>query len=200
MREIRVFSTKVKKKLQSDVSTWGELKRILSVNNISYTGMNAALSGSKVSLQHNDAVLPTDNFVLYLMPNKVKSGINIDAFSCMDLRVAIQEIIESAGDSARNFFNTNKNYTRKTTEELRQLLKDWNTQVPVKSSKNVEIESIIDQLKNMPFNQYITDAISKLEQVLTSWEDEDTLQEEYDNLCNQLCDEEQELYDNEDDF
>ena len=197
MREIRVFSTKVKKKLQSDVSTWGELKRILSVNDISYAGMNAALSGSKVSLQHNDAVLPTENFVLYLMPTKVKSGINIDAFSYMDLRVAIQEIIESAGDTAKNFFNSSKNYTRKTTEELRQLLKDWNTQVPVKSSKNLEIESIIDKLQKMPFNQYITDAISRLEQVLTSWEDEDVLQEEYDNLCNQLCDEE-ELYDEDD--
>ena len=199
MREIRVFSTKVKKKLQSDVSTWGELKRILSVNDISYTGMSAALSGSKVSLQHNDAILPTENFVLYLMPTKVKSGINVDAFSYMDLRVAIQEIIESAGDTAKNFFNASKNYTRKTTEELRQLLKDWNTQVPVKSSKNVEIESIIDKLQKMPFNQYITDAISRLEQVLTSWEDENVLQEEYDNLCNQLCDEEEELYD-EDDF
>ena len=197
MREIRVFSTKVKKKLQSDVSTWGELKRILSVNDISYAGMNAALSGSKVSLQHNDAILPTENFVLYLMPTKVKSGINIDAFSYMDLRVAIQEIIESAGDTAKNFFNSSKNYTRKTTEELRQLLKDWNTQVPVKSSKNLEIESIIDKLQKMPFNQYITDAISRLEQVLTSWEDEDVLQEEYDNLCNQLCDEE-ELYDEDD--
>lgn len=197
MREIRIFSTKVKKKLQSDVSTWGELKRLLNVNDISYNGMTAALSGSKVSLEHNDAVLPTDNFVLYLMPSKVKSGINIDAFSYMDLRVAIQEIIESAGDTAKNFFNASKNYTRKPTEELRQLLKDWNKQVPVKSSKNVEIESIIKALQEMPHNKYINDAILSLESAISSWEDEDELQAEFDNLCGQLCNDE---IDDEDDF
>jgi hypothetical protein len=198
MREIRIFSTKVKKKLQSDVSSWGELKTLLNVNDIRYTGMNAALSGSKVSLQHNDAILPTENFVLYLMPNKVKSGINIDAFSYMDLRVSIQEIIESTGDTAKNFFNTNKNYTRKTTEELRQLLKDWNIQVPVKSSNSVGLESIIKALQEMNHNKCITDAILLLQSAISSWEDEDELQEEFDNLCNQLCDEE-DLYD-EDDF
>tara|TARA_R100001463_G_scaffold27082_1_gene63013 strand:+ start:23958 stop:24533 length:576 start_codon:yes stop_codon:yes gene_type:complete len=188
-REIRIFSTKVKKKFDTDVQTWGELKRILSSNDISYSGMTAALSGSKLSLEHNDAELPTDNFVLYLMPNKVKSGINIDTFSYMDLRVAIQGIIESTGDAAKNFFNSSKNYTRKTTEELRSLLKQWNDQIPTKSSDNVDITSIIDQLQKMPFNKYIDDAIERLQRVLSSWEDEDFLEEEYNSICDELCDE-----------
>ena len=188
-REIRIFSTKVKKKFDTDVQTWGELKRILSSNDISYSGMTAALSGSKLSLEHNDAELPTDNFVLYLMPNKVKSGINIDTFSYMDLRVAIQGIIESTGDAAKNFFNSSKNYTRKTTEELRSLLKQWNDQIPTKSSDNVDITSIIDQLQKMPFNKYIDDAIERLQRVLSSWEDEDFLEEEYNNICDELCNE-----------
>lgn len=189
-REIRIFSTKVKKKFNTDVETWGELKGILRENDISYSGMTAALSGSKLSLEHNDAVLPTENFVLYLMPTKVKSGINIDTFSYMDLRVAIQGIIESTGDAAKNFFNSSKNYTRKTTEELRTLLKQWNAQVPTKSSDNVELESIIDQLQKMPFNQYIDYAIERLQQALTSWEDEHLLEEEYNEICNELCDDE----------
>jgi len=188
-REIRIFSTKVKKKFDTDVQTWGELKRILSSNDISYSGMTAALSGSKLSLEHNDAELPTDNFVLYLMPKKVKSGINIDTFSYMDLRVAIQGIIESTGDAAKNFFNSSKNYTRKTTEELRSLLKQWNDQIPTKSSDNVDITSIIDQLQKMPFNKYIDDAIERLQRVLSSWEDEDFLEEEYNNICDELCNE-----------
>lgn len=187
-REIRIFSTKVKKKFNTDVETWGELKGILRENDISYSGMTAALSGSKLSLEHNDAVLPTENFVLYLMPTKVKSGINIDTFSYMDLRVAIQGIIESTGDAAKNFFNSSKNYTRKTTEELRTLLKQWNAQVPTKSSDNVELESIIDQLQKMPFNQYIDYAIERLQQALTSWEDEHLLEEEYNEICGELCD------------
>ena len=178
-REIRIFSTKVKKKFDTDVETWGQLKTILRENDISYSGMTAALSGSKLSLEHNDAILPTENFVLYLMPIKVKSGINIDTFSYMDLRMSIQGIIESTGDTAKNFFNASKNYTRKTTEELRTLLKEWNARVPVKSSDNVELESIIDQLQKMPFNKYIDHAIERLQQALTSWEDEDFLQEEY---------------------
>ena len=189
-REIRIFSTKVKTKFDTNVETWGQLKTILRENNINYSGMTAALSGSKLSLEHNDAVLPTENFVLYLMPTKVKSGINIDTFSYMDLRMAIQGIIESTGDTAKNFFNASKNYTRKTTEELRTLLKEWNARVPAKSSDNVELESIIDQLEKMPFNKYITDAIERLQKVLTSWEDEDLLQEEYNEICNELCDDE----------
>lgn len=189
-REIRIFSTKVKKKFDTDVETWGQLKTILRENDISYSGMTAALSGSKLSLEHNDAILPTENFVLYLMPIKVKSGINIDTFSYMDLRMSIQGIIESTGDTAKNFFNASKNYTRKTTEELRTLLKEWNARVPVKSSDNVELESIIDQLQKMPFNKYIDHAIERLQQALTSWEDEDFLQEEYNEICNELCDDE----------
>jgi hypothetical protein len=189
-REIRIFSTKVKKKFDTDVETWGQLKGILRENDISYSGMTAALSGSKLSLEHNDAVLPTENFVLYLMPTKVKSGINIDTFSYMDLRMSIQGIIESTGDTAKNFFNASKNYTRKTTEELRTLLKEWNAKVPVKSSDNVELESIIDQLQKMPFNKYIDYAIERLQQALTSWEDEDLLEEEYNEICNELCDDE----------
>jgi hypothetical protein len=55
-------------------STWGELKNDLANNNIEYNNMKAMIRETETSLEGNNAVLPTGDFVLFLTPDKVKSG------------------------------------------------------------------------------------------------------------------------------
>ncbi len=187
-RKVRIFSTKVKAQIDTDVTSWGELKNILRDREIPYNGMTAALSGSNLSLESNSAQLPNTDFVLYLMPQKTKSGINIEAFSYMDLRKTIQEIIETAGDVAKNFFNDGHNYTRKNAADLRVLLQEWNKQVPVASQENVELTNIISNLKSLETkHQHLVDgAVALLERVMHAWDDEEEIEAEFAKLYSEF--------------
>jgi len=183
-RKVRIFSTKVKAQIDTDVTNWGDLKNILRDRQIPYSGMTAALSGSNLSLESNAAQLPNTDFVLYLMPQKTKSGINVEAFSYMDLRQTIQSIIETTGDVAKNFFNDELNYTRKNASQLRVLLQEWNKQVPVASQENVELTNLIANLKSLETkHQHLVDqAIVLLERVMHAWDDEEEIEAEFEKL------------------
>lgn len=59
-------------KHESAARTYGELKKELS--NVKWSGMRVVERTNKTTLQHSDAVLPATDFVLFLVPEKVKSG------------------------------------------------------------------------------------------------------------------------------
>jgi hypothetical protein len=60
-------------KHESAARTYGELKKEL--NNIKWSGMRVVERTNKTTLQHSDAVLPATDFVLFLVPEKVKAGL-----------------------------------------------------------------------------------------------------------------------------
>lgn len=64
------------KVINTEAVKWGQLIDDLSRNAISYNsgGMKAVIGETEVTLESNDAVLPTGNFTLFLLPQKVKSG------------------------------------------------------------------------------------------------------------------------------
>lgn len=63
------------KKIQVESArTWADLKNNLNENSISYDNMKAIVGVSNVSLDLDDAVIPQEDFVLFLLPVKVKSG------------------------------------------------------------------------------------------------------------------------------
>jgi hypothetical protein len=74
MREVVLKLTTQKDviKHQTDAKTFGELKRELP--NIKWSGMRVVERGSKSTLQMKDAVLPKGDFLLFLVPERVKSG------------------------------------------------------------------------------------------------------------------------------
>jgi len=82
-------------KHESAARTYGELKKELT--NVKWSGMRVVERTNKTTLQHTDAVLPATDFVLFLVPEKVKAGLgnkknglkklkNIDTASYNDAR------------------------------------------------------------------------------------------------------------------
>lgn len=74
MREVvlKVTSQKDLIKHQSAASTFGELKK--EMKQVKWSGMRVVERSTKTTLQMDDAVLPQGDFVLFLVPEKVKSG------------------------------------------------------------------------------------------------------------------------------
>jgi hypothetical protein len=75
VREVVIYrSTGNLKKFSTSVLTWGELQKELDREGISYDNMSAILGGSKHALVTPESTLPNENFAVFLMPKKTKSG------------------------------------------------------------------------------------------------------------------------------
>lgn len=55
-------------------SNWGQLQRELAQRGISYSNMSVTVKETKVTLESDQAVLPTSDFTIFLFPKQVKSG------------------------------------------------------------------------------------------------------------------------------
>lgn len=123
-REIKVFSTLTRKRLNSSATTWKELQAELKNESIKFDNMKAAVGKSKISLEYPGAQLPAEGFTLYLMPTKTKSGMDVENMSYSAIRSAIRQLVTTS-ENAHNHFNNEKNYTNKKADELRSLLASW---------------------------------------------------------------------------
>lgn len=65
-----------KKEVQTNATTWQELQVDLTKAGVTYEGMKAILGGSHLTLESGTAVLPTEDFKLFLSATKVKSGVS----------------------------------------------------------------------------------------------------------------------------
>jgi len=75
MRVIKVYSTVgASGEVVTNVETLRELKPILTSKGIDITGMKLVVGETRNELSIDEAVLPTGDFKLYLMPQKTKSG------------------------------------------------------------------------------------------------------------------------------
>jgi hypothetical protein len=54
--------------------TWSELQNVLRRNNVSYDGMRAVVGDTQVTLESEGAQIPDQDFTLFLLPSKVRSG------------------------------------------------------------------------------------------------------------------------------
>lgn len=122
-RKITVFSTKGKQKahIETDVATWGELKPLIENEGYDIGSLHATENINRTNLEHKDAVLPEKAFTLFLRPKKTKSGISdaeIDAMSFKDLRASLSDEDKPAISKS-----TGKNYTRCSTQDLKDYLK-----------------------------------------------------------------------------
>lgn len=74
MRTITIYSTLGGiKKINTDVTKWGELKNLLE-GQYDFTNLDATESINKTTLSHNDAILPNEDFVVFLRPSKAAGG------------------------------------------------------------------------------------------------------------------------------
>ncbi len=78
-RKIKIYTTAgMPGTIETNVSTLGELKPLLRQREINYAGMKMLVGETKNELSVDEAVLPTEDFKLYLMPAKTKSGVDFD--------------------------------------------------------------------------------------------------------------------------
>lgn len=77
MRKVTIVSAQAEgnKEIMTAAATWGQLEGELVGQNINVAGMKVMVRETKANLEHRDAVLPTTDFVLFLTPGKVKSGL-----------------------------------------------------------------------------------------------------------------------------
>lgn len=135
MAQITVFSTKGRKKsvVESVATTWGDLKKDLNAAGIETNGFKAIIGETQTTMESTKAVLPkgldirgkvTDDFTLFLTPIKVKSGsdyIDVNTMGYKECKKFIKDIY-AASDEAKAYFG---NYTQKTTEAMKTLIKGW---------------------------------------------------------------------------
>lgn len=104
---LKVTSQKELIKEESAARTFGELKKEMST--VKWDGMRVVVRETKNTLQDPSALLPAGDFVLFLVPEKVKSGgkdkkkklkkIDVDTASYNDLRshASVLNNLKSAG-------------------------------------------------------------------------------------------------------
>lgn len=66
------------KEVISSATTWGELQPDLAAAGVRFEGLKAMTNPGQVTLESLQAELPNDDFQLFLMPQKVKSGYDIE--------------------------------------------------------------------------------------------------------------------------
>jgi hypothetical protein len=149
--KVTVFSTggKTGIDINTEATTWKQLKQELSKVGVSTSGMKAVVGQSKVSLEHEDAQIPQQDFTLFMLPVQTKSGYSIPDAATIEampygmLRNLLKDIAAADGDAFKDFFNQGKNYTTKSTQELKDLLVAYGkngskAQAPAKTSGKEE--------------------------------------------------------------
>lgn len=77
-RKVVIYSTIGEnfKEIYTSAQTWGALTEDLTANGINWKGMKAVDGDTQHSYESSEAVLPEQDFSLFLMADKVKSGLN----------------------------------------------------------------------------------------------------------------------------
>jgi len=99
-RKIKVLSTVgVSGTIETNVSTLGELKPLLSAREINFSGMKIMVGETRNELTMDEAVLPEGDFKLYLMPQKTKSGGELSSklYSLAEKLTDIADELEEVG-------------------------------------------------------------------------------------------------------
>lgn len=105
MRKVTIYSNKTRatQEINTDVATWGELKALIS-EDMMVSNARCMVKENRMTLESAQAVLPTGDFIVYVYPTKVKSGVTEDAYTELTdakLRKACQKkSLSNTGDSS----------------------------------------------------------------------------------------------------
>ena len=140
-------------------NTWGQLKQLLSsggttVDNkrfdaYSFSNMKAIESTRNSTLEHDTALIPANDFSLFLLPVQTKSGGAV--------RDKVKEYFAANREAAREHFG---NYTQKKEADLAELLKSYKPSKKSKSKKEVA-KKATSTTKKVAAKKVATKKISK---------------------------------------
>lgn len=117
-RTVVVASTASSKarKYSTSAKTWGELKSVIS--ELLVGDLEAIVNPGHVTLTQDNAVLPTGDFKLYLIPTKNKAGaISIEAAKALGKEIA-ESIVEAATKAQAEDINQLKENLRAEIEDF----------------------------------------------------------------------------------
>lgn len=146
-RKIKIWSTEGEngRIIETDLATWGELKELLMTEGYNIPALHATESITRTDLVNDMAVLPSQNFNLFLRPKETKSGSSnkavVQALSYKELRqqVANLKSLLPVSDFKKIFGN----YTIDTRRALEQkVLKGLNKYEKSLASKTTSSASV----------------------------------------------------------
>lgn len=118
VRKIRVISTRGESKnIETNVTTLGELKPLLTGINIDYDGLKMVVGETRNELTADVAILPEGDFKLFLMPNKTKSGATARVVQLMETMAELLEELVEAVDNGECSVSNKSEYPVKTYQE-----------------------------------------------------------------------------------
>lgn len=121
-RKIKVLSTVgVSGTIETNVSTLGELKPLLSQREINFDGMKLMVGETRNELSLDEATLPEGDFKLYLMPAKTKSGGSNAANICYKIAELFEELGQELATSNTTSGLKESPVVDADVEELRRL-------------------------------------------------------------------------------
>ena len=126
-RIITVFSTKGKQKtkIETDVTTWGELRPLVEAEGYDVESLHATENVRRTNLANAESILPEEAFTLFLRPKKTKSGCSgcdfdeseIEAMSFRELRGMVTD--NNIKGHLKAYKPGKSNWTQLSTEDLR---------------------------------------------------------------------------------
>lgn len=122
-RKIKVISTLgVSGTIETNVTTSAELKPLLNQRNIDYAGMKLVVGETRNEITLDEAVLPTGDFKLYLMPMKTKSGGMEEIASLINiLSTALENLVEKFEELETPYDIPVKSVSVEDDQDLRDL-------------------------------------------------------------------------------
>ena len=159
-RVITIYATRggQMKKITTDAQTWGDLQPLVRKEGFDLSSLLAAESVNKSDLVNDLAVLPAQDFRLFLRPKQTKSGATPDRKECFAIIKA--HIANNPADKPK-FTIDGKNMTQLSTPVVQELVAKYCTskkaakastkaeevgtqEAPIKEKKVVEEKEIVD--------------------------------------------------------
>lgn len=148
-RTITIWSTigENGKKIQTDAKVWSELKNKSEMKEYFKKDLCFRENINNTDLVDDNAILPYEDFVLFIYPKKVSLGsYSKEDFKKMSFK-ELRECVKNFGEGIKEFFkNYDKNWTNFSTEELRQALIEYVVNTENETVKEVEKRNAEDIL------------------------------------------------------
>lgn len=123
--------------IEADIFTNWQSLRPLVQEFYDLSNLQATENVNKATLVHDEAELPESDFTLFLRPTKTKSGSSYDSMSYKDLRANLTDVDKDAIED-----QTGKNWTRCSTQDLRDYFNNKSTDSTTVEDTNVVVEEV----------------------------------------------------------
>lgn len=162
-RTITVYDSSTQKKTvfsNVDINTLGEVKNLLSQNNINYANMDFMEGVSQTKLLNDNSALPnnipykgniTNDLLIYLTlkDKKMRSGIDLTALSRKEIMAYVREL-GLCEDVKRAY---GRNYTQVSTENLIEII-SMNTGSDDDIDNYNEVADIVQEEESKPADEF----------------------------------------------